>query len=103
MAALQFRLRLFCYRRRAVTIRCDGTTPDVEGVKVSLKPADETAPLPLHLFPDESVTELFVNGGRASVPRAIDPGEEDKGIEAFAEGGTAILESFFSWERKPLC
>jgi beta-fructofuranosidase len=88
--------------KRAVTIRCDGTMLDVEGVKVSLKRADEKAPLTLHLFLDKSVMEVFVNGGRACVTRVIYPGEEDKAVEVFAEGGTAILESLESWELSPI-
>jgi len=88
--------------KRAVTVRCDGATLDVEGVRVSLKRADEKAPLTLHLFLDKSVMEVFVNGGRACVTRVIYPGDEDKGVELFAEGGTALLESLESWELKPI-
>ncbi|GAF91469.1 unnamed protein product, partial [marine sediment metagenome] len=87
---------------RAVTFRCDGKVLDVAGTKVPLKLDKDQGILTLHVFLDKSLMEVFVNGGRESVTRVIHPGQEDLGIEVFAEGGTAEVRAIDVWEMKAI-
>ena len=42
--------------------------------------------------------EVFVNGGREVFTRVIYPGVQDLGIELFASGGDALVESLDVWQ-----
>ena len=50
----------------------------------------------------DQVLTFNVNGGRQCIPRMIYPGENDLGIEPFADGGTARLKSVDVWEMKSI-
>jgi beta-fructofuranosidase len=86
----------------AITIRREGTVLDVAGVKVALSTKETEAPLNLHVFLDKSVMEVFVDGGRACVTRVHYPGEEDLGVELFAEEGKATVKSIDVYEMRPI-
>jgi beta-fructofuranosidase len=82
--------------QRAVEITYDGATLDVLGTQVPLTLSDEE-PLKLHLFLDQSVLELFVNGGRVAVTRIIDAPPEDTRIEVAVRDGAATVVSLDIW------
>jgi len=73
---------------------------DVAGTKVPLELDKDQGILTLHVFLDKSLMEVFVNDGRESVTRVIDPGQKDLDIEVFAEGGTAEVRRIDVWEMK---
>ena len=85
---------------RAVTLRFDGKMLDVAGTRLPLQLDRDERALALHVFLDRSVLEVFADGGRECITRVIYPGQADLGIEVFAEGGTARLESMDVWEMK---
>lgn len=86
----------------AVTLRYDGKVLDVAGTKVPLELDKDQGILTLHVFLDKSLMEVFVNDGRESVTRVIDPGQKDLDIEVFAEGGTAEVRRIDVWEMKAI-
>jgi len=83
---------------KAVSLRYDGQILDVAGTQVPFELSGTEPGFELHLFLDKSVLEVFVNGGRAAVTRVIYPGEQDLGVELFAEGGQAEITSCQVWE-----
>ncbi len=85
--------------RKAVAFSYDGSTLDAAGTRIPLKLAPGET-LDLHVFLDRSVMEAFINGGRECVTRVIHPGQDDLGIEVFAQGGTATVESLDVWQMK---
>ncbi|MBM4034749.1 MAG: glycoside hydrolase family 32 protein, partial [Planctomycetes bacterium] len=58
---------------------------------------DKQRTLTLHVFLDKSAMEIFINGGRECVTRVIYPGQDDLGVEAFAEGGSATIRALDVW------
>ena len=55
-------------------------------------------PVRLRFFVDRSVIELFVNDGKHVASRVFERLPEGKGIELFAEGGTACFEKIKIWQ-----
>lgn len=84
----------------AVTIRCTDGNLNVAGTDVPLKLL--SGKLKLHIFIDKSVLEVFINDGVTSVTRVEYPGENDLGLSAFAENGSATLKSMDAWDMKPI-
>jgi len=82
---------------RAVVLRYDGHTLDVDGTPVPLTLDDKQRTLTLHVFLDKSAMEVFINGGRECVTRVIYPGQDALGIEVFAQGGPAVVRSLDVW------
>ncbi len=96
------RLRRSTDGQRAVEIKYDGVTLDVAGTQLPLPPASSEKRLKLQVFLDKSVLEVFANDGRACITRVIYPEEHDQGIELFASGGLAKVESFDVWRMKSI-
>ncbi len=57
--------------------------------------------LRIRVFLDKCVAEAYANDGAAAIFTTVDAGPNDLGIEAYAEGGTARLDSFQAWPLKP--
>lgn len=53
--------------------------------------------LRLHIFVDQSSVEVFANDGERVMSVLTYPGEEQKGIELFSEGGVAELMRGTAW------
>ena len=70
----------------------------VAGTKIPFQLKSHEEILELQIFLDKSVMEVFVNGGREVFTRVIYPGEKDLGIELFASGGDALVESLDVWQ-----
>jgi beta-fructofuranosidase len=60
-----------------------------------------TRRLRLRVYLDRSVVEAYANDGAAAIFTTVAAGEKDLGVEAYAEGGKARLESFRAWPLKP--
>jgi sucrose-6-phosphate hydrolase SacC (GH32 family) len=82
----------------AVTIRYTHGNLNVAGTDVPVTLDGPAKELRLHIFLDKSVLEVFINDGRTAVTRVEYPGENDLGVSAFAEDGTATLKSLDAWE-----
>lgn len=54
----------------------------------------------LHLFLDKAALEVFIDGGRKTVTRAIQADPQNLGVEFFAEGGAAQLRDVTIWPTK---
>jgi fructan beta-fructosidase len=55
----------------------------------------------LRIFLDARVMEVFANDGATASYAVIDAKPQDLGIEVFAMGGTAHLDSLTAWPMKP--
>lgn len=85
---------------RAITLAYSGGILNVAGTEVPIENCKEYKSLTLHVFLDNSVMEVFINGGRQAVTRVEYPGEDDQSIGIFAEGGSATLKSLDAWQIK---
>ncbi len=56
--------------------------------------------LQLHIFYDNSIVEVFVNGGEAVFTAQIFTGTADSGIELFSLGGDSKFNNLSLWEMK---
>ncbi len=56
--------------------------------------------LQLHIYFDNSIAEIFVNGGEAAFTAQIFPDEKDMGIELFSEGGKSKFSNLSLWQMK---
>lgn len=86
----------------AITIRLADGQLDVAGTRVpgSLS-ADGT--LKLHVFFDRSVLEVFIDDGRKSVTKVVDPPQGERlEVEVFAESGAAEVVSLRAWTLKSI-
>jgi len=82
-------------------VSCEGGELDVAGARFPFElRADEDA-LRVHLFLDRSVLDVFVNE-RECVTRVLEHGDEEAGVQLFAEGGAARARSADVWELKPI-
>lgn len=86
--------------KNAVTIRYANKTLNVAGTDIPLRL--HSGKLKLHVFIDKSVLEVFLNDGVSSVTRVEYPGENDLGVSAFAENGSAMLESLDAWDMRSI-
>jgi len=57
--------------------------------------------LRLKVFLDKRVVEVYANNGEAAIFTTVDAGLNDLGIEVFANGGAAKLESLTAWPLRP--
>lgn len=57
--------------------------------------------LRIRVFLDKCVAEAYANDGSAAVFTTVEAGPKDLGVEAYAEGGSARLDSFQAWRLKP--
>jgi beta-fructofuranosidase len=96
------RLRRSTDGHRALEIKYDGVSLDVAGTQLSLPSVSTEKRLKLQVFLDRSVLEVFANDGRACITRVVYPEEHDQGIELFATGGLAKVESFDVWRMKSI-
>jgi beta-fructofuranosidase len=74
--------------------------PDITGPEAQVAPfalADGEA-LELRVFVDRSVVEVFANGRQAVAKRIYPTREDSVGVQAFAEGGEAVLRSLEAWD-----
>jgi sucrose-6-phosphate hydrolase SacC (GH32 family) len=55
----------------------------------------------MRVFLDKRVVEAYANDGSTAVFTTVDAGPNDVGVEAYAEGGVAQLDSFEAWPLKP--
>ena len=85
---------------KAVTISHDGRTLDVAGTAFPFKLGADEKTLTLRIFLDKSLMEVFVNGGRECVTKVIYPPEQDLGLELFAIGGSATVQTLDVWRMK---
>jgi sucrose-6-phosphate hydrolase SacC (GH32 family) len=53
------------------------------------------------VFLDKRVVEVYANDGEAAIFTTVDAGLNDLGIEVFANGGAAKLESLTAWPLRP--
>ncbi|WP_176146226.1 glycoside hydrolase family 32 protein [Parapedobacter luteus] len=58
--------------------------------------------LKLHIFVDQASVEIFTNDGEVVFSAVTYPGENQTGIELFAEGGSAEIVSLTAWEMKSI-
>jgi sucrose-6-phosphate hydrolase SacC (GH32 family) len=54
----------------------------------------------LKIYFDNSIAEIFVNGGEAIFTTQIFPEKDDVGIELFSNKGKAIFTNIKFWEMK---
>ena len=76
--------------------------PEVPGGRLPFKLTGKGESLTLRIFLDKSVMEVFVGDGRAVATRVIYPGEENLGIELFADGGSATVQSLDIWKMQSI-
>ena len=75
------------------------TGRSVNGTPLALQPAE---PLRLHVFLDRSTVEAFANR-RACLSNRTYPTREDSiGVELFARGGSASVNTLKVWRKKPI-
>ena len=55
----------------------------------------------MRAFLDKGVVEAFANGGDAAIFAPLKAGPSDLGVEVFARGGKAQLDSLRAWPLKP--
>ena len=72
---------------------------NVRSGKLELSP-DE--PLTLHIFLDHSVIEVFVNRRATFTSRIYPTRPDSRGLDVFAEGGHALLNSLDVWKMKSI-
>jgi sucrose-6-phosphate hydrolase SacC (GH32 family) len=65
-------------------------------------PSDLAPEEPVHMrvFVDRSVVEVYLNGNALTKVTYLDPNAQ--GVEAFAEGGSCILDSATVWRMNPM-
>ncbi len=99
-----FGLKLRCSGdgQNALVLRHDRERLNVAGTDIPIPLGDGPGRLRLHVFLDKSVMEVFVNDGRACVTRVVYPGQNDLGLEVFAEGGRATLLSLDVWQMRSI-
>jgi fructan beta-fructosidase len=56
--------------------------------------------LPLQIFVDKSIVEVFANDGQAVMTMQVFPGEIDSGIELFSKNGKAVIKNLTLWSIK---
>jgi beta-fructofuranosidase len=80
-----------------------GDKLNVNGVEVPVKEWEPGKPLQLHIFIDQQLVEVFVNGGRYCISHKVEP-EHIKGdrIALTTLGGHAILKSLEAWKLKSI-
>jgi beta-fructofuranosidase len=100
-ASVQLHIRRSGDGTRFVPITFDGTSIECAGVKapVSLLPGQKT--MPLRLFLDKSVLELYAND-RTCFTRVVYPNEADLGVALAATGGAARIRSFHAWKMRSI-
>ena len=96
------RLRRFSNGGSPETIAFDGSSLDIPGQKIPVRPNGQKRRVNLRIYFDKSVLEVFVNGGRECATRVIYPGESNPGLELFSEGGEAHFRSVDAWEMKSI-
>jgi len=57
----------------------------------------DDAKLRLRVFVDNSIVEVFVNGGQVVMTMQAFPGSDDLGVEIFSEGGKIIVDNLLLW------
>ncbi|NJN83399.1 MAG: hypothetical protein HC802_14685, partial [Caldilineaceae bacterium] len=80
-----------------IRIRFDGETLRLGDVEMSFKLSENERLVNLHLFLDNSVLELYVNGGKLCATHVFYPGEQDLDVALFAEGGSVRLRGLDVW------
>lgn len=55
----------------------------------------------LRVLLDKRVLEVYANDGERALFTALDVRPEDRGVEAFAEGGQARLIELAGWPMRP--
>jgi len=95
---------------RSMVIRYDHQSLEADGKRGLFNKDDKHGPfkllekektLTLRIFLDKRAVEIYVNG-RACFSRLIDPDANDLGIELFAQGGRAKVNSIDVWEMNPI-
>ena len=99
-SAVELRLFRSDDGHRAVTISYDGLFVDVFGTKLEWPQEDEKEALSLQVFADQSVLEVFVNGGRGSATKVVYPTDVGKSVGVVAHGGTAHVHQLTVWPLK---
>ena len=74
--------------------------PDVASRGVQQAPLELAAdePLTLHIFVDRSVVEVFANNRQCLTKRIYPARRDSRGVQLFAEGGSAKLRSIDVWD-----
>jgi len=85
---------------RGVAIIWDGETLEAAGTKLKL-PGAPRSTLPLRIFLDQSVLEVYAADGLGCITRVITPEARDLGVEVFAEGGAGTAGPWEAWSMKP--
>lgn len=85
--------------QRGVAITWDGETLEAAGAKLKL-PGVPRASLPLRVFLDQSVLEVYAADGLGCITRVIAADARDVGVEVFAQGGTASAGPWEAWSLK---
>lgn len=75
----------------------DGKTLDVAGARLDLPPDLAGKPLPIRVFLDRAVLEVFVADGRLNLAQAIGSSPKHVGIELVARGGVGRIRGLRSW------
>ena len=87
---------------RAVLIRFDSHSLEVDGTEVPFELGRDRHLLILHVFMDKSVIEVFVNEGWPCVTRVIHAKPTDLGLERFAHRGAALFKRIDVWQMNPI-
>lgn len=66
--------------------------------ETSLKPIN--GKISLSIFFDNSIVEVFANGGQKVLTAQVFPNEDENGIELFSNAGTTIFDSVKFWKMK---
>lgn len=72
--------------------------PVIERAPLALKPGE---PLPLRIFVDHSVVEVYANDRQAIARRVYPTRPDSTGLSLFAEGGAAKFQNVTGWEMVP--
>jgi len=101
--AASFGLALRCDTNGNAGVRmtCDPTGIDVAGTRIDLPPSAGNE-ITLRILLDQSVLEVFINGGLHVVSKVIYPPAEHLGVAFFAKGGAAELTTCRAWSITPI-
>jgi fructan beta-fructosidase len=95
--------------RRAGTMFVDRTRSGAVGFSpqfpgrhsVRLSAGDAHGPIRIHVIVDATSVEAFADGGRAVLTDQVFPKPSSRGVGLFATGGAARLRSLDAWELRP--
>ena len=88
--------------QRFVQVSCDGQRLTVAGERVPADLMEGESTLRLHIFLDQNCMELFANDWVVYTENMTGIGGNDFGLELYATGGKATVQSLDTWQMKSI-